>query len=148
VADDQEVEARDRWKELLEELRVVHPGVQVLFAFLLTAPFAQGFRELDDFGKRGFLVALLGAATASICIIGTTAYHRMNRETPRMQRLRIGIWLTRIAFVALAVAMTAAILVVTRQIFGAGVGVTAASGAGLLSFGLWFIFPLSQRGRR
>ena len=148
VAEDQDDEERDRWKELLEELRVVHPGVQVMFAFLLTAPFAQGFSELDDFGKRGFLVALLGAATASICIIGTTAYHRMNRETSRTQRLRIGIYLARLAFVALAIAMTSAILIVTRYIFGAGVGIIAASAAGLLAVGLWFIFPLAMGAGR
>ncbi len=46
--------------ELLNGLRVALPGVQVLFAFLLTVPFAPGFADVDAFQRRASMVCLLG----------------------------------------------------------------------------------------
>lgn len=61
-------ELRDRDYGLLQELRVVLPGVQVLVAFLLTMPFAQRFVRLDAFGKSMFGVALVCGATTSAMV--------------------------------------------------------------------------------
>ena len=63
-------EQRERYRELFEETRTVMPGTQVLFAFLLTAAFSTGFKDLDLLGRRSFAGALLLAALAAIMLMG------------------------------------------------------------------------------
>jgi hypothetical protein len=63
--------------ELLQGFRVAVTGVQVLFAFLLTVPFAVGFRDVDRTGRALFYVALFGAALASICFTAPVIQHRI-----------------------------------------------------------------------
>ena len=89
VADREEL--RKRYEMLLQELRVVLPGVQVLMAFLLTAPFAQRFDDLDDTGRRAYLVALVSALASTICLLTPTVFHRVADRTattgsPRVER--------------------------------------------------------------
>src|ERR687894_1738845 len=64
--------------ELLQELRVALPGVQVLFAFLLTVPFAQRFADVSSFQKNVYFATLLFSAAASALFIAPTSYHRLN----------------------------------------------------------------------
>src|SRR5258708_11766918 len=64
------------WNELLQELRVAQTGVQILFAFLLTLPFSNGFPETTAFQKDVYLVALMSAAFATAMIISPVAFHR------------------------------------------------------------------------
>ena len=63
--------------ELLNELRVALPGVQVLFAFLLAVPFAQGWKRVTAFQKDVFFVAFLATAVSSVLLIAPSAYHRL-----------------------------------------------------------------------
>lgn len=63
--------------ELLNELRVALPGVQVLFAFLLILPFSQGFTMVDSFQKTVFLVTLLATALAAVTLIAPSMHHRL-----------------------------------------------------------------------
>src|SRR3954470_14735331 len=63
--------------ELLQEVRVVQTGVQVLFAFLLTAPLAARFPSLTDFQQLTYFITLLAAGGAAILLITPTAYHRI-----------------------------------------------------------------------
>lgn len=61
--------------ELLQEVRVVQTGVQVLFAFLLTAPLAARFTVLNAFQRYDYFATLLAAGAAAILLIAPTAYH-------------------------------------------------------------------------
>jgi hypothetical protein len=63
--------------ELLNELRVALPGVQVLFAFLLAVPFANGWRRVTHFQRDVFFVAFLCTAAATILLIAPSTYHRL-----------------------------------------------------------------------
>src|SRR5213595_3851650 len=63
--------------ELLNELRVALPGVQVLFAFLLAVPFANGWTRVTDLQRDVFFVAFLATAAASILLIAPSSYHRL-----------------------------------------------------------------------
>jgi hypothetical protein len=73
-----EEEKRDRQMlELLNELRVALPGVQILFGFLLTVPFAQGFQKITDTQRSLFYAALLSTAASTICLIAPSATHRL-----------------------------------------------------------------------
>src|SRR5829696_4720153 len=79
-------ELRQRYYTLLQELRVVLPGIQVLTAFLLTAPFAQRFPDLDSWGKFAYGVSLVAAMLSVICLLTPTVYHRTARRTDRIGR--------------------------------------------------------------
>src|SRR4051794_22999403 len=63
--------------ELLQEVRVVQTGVQVLFAFLLTAPLAARFPDLTSFQRHVYFVTLLAAGASAVLLIAPTAYHRI-----------------------------------------------------------------------
>src|SRR5680860_150888 len=111
-------EERERYRELLAELRTVLPGVQVLFAFLLTAPFSARFSALDALGRSGFAVALVSAALSTVLLLAPTSYHRVAPRENRELRLRVAVALTVIGMLTLLVSIVAAVFVVTRFIFG------------------------------
>ena len=75
--------------ELINELRVALVGVQVLFAFLLAVPFAQGFADVTNLQKALFFVVLCSTAIASALLVAPSAYHRINfRSKDKEQMLR------------------------------------------------------------
>src|SRR6476660_1649211 len=63
--------------ELLNELRVALPGVQVLFAFLLGLPFTQRFEQITGATEVMYVVSLVSAAAASAFLIAPSAHHRL-----------------------------------------------------------------------
>jgi hypothetical protein len=137
---------RDRYRELLEELRTILPGVQVLLAFLLTAPFATRFDHLDRFGRDVFAAALLGTALAATALIAPTAYHRLARRQDRAERLRIAVRLAVAGLALLAASVAAAVFVVARFVYHDGrVGLVFGAIAALGALCLWFVLPLSRR---
>ena len=104
--------------QLLGELRVAMPGVQVLFAFLLTVPFQQRFAQVTEFQRDVYFVTLLAAAAASALFVAPTAYHRLmfrERDKPRLVAISTKLALAGLA--CLAVAMNGAVLLVTDVLF-------------------------------
>jgi cation transport ATPase len=132
--------------QLLQELRVAMPGVQVLFAFLLAVPFQQRFVEVTEFQRTVYFGTLLASAVASALFIAPTAYHRMmfrGRDKPRLVEMSSRLALAGLA--ALAVAMNGAILLVTDLLFqGATVVVTLVLTTVLFA-GLWFVLGIVRR---
>jgi hypothetical protein len=146
-------ELRQRYYGLLQELRVLLPGVQVLVAFLLTAPFAARFPELDQTGRTLFGVSLWAGIMAVVSFVSPTVFHRIGGRTLRAERLSWGIRTTRAGLLFLAVALLAASLVVTRFVFDDWVAVVfvGSIAAGMLA--AWVAVPLwathaSQTRRR
>jgi hypothetical protein len=77
--------------ELLNELRVALPGVQVLFAFLLVVPFSDRFDRLDASDRRVYFAAVLATVASTICLMAPTAHHRLRfRSGIKEQLLRVG----------------------------------------------------------
>ncbi len=132
--------------ELLQELRIVLPGVQVLFAFLLTVPFAQRFTELTSLQRSVFFATLLCTAVATALLIAPSAHHRLLwRRGAREHRLRSGDSLTILGLVFLVPAMVGVIFVIADLMFGL-VEAVAVSVLMAVSFaGLWFVLPLWYR---
>src|SRR5688500_9823813 len=96
--------------ELLQELRVALPGVQVLFAFLLTVPFAQRFGQVTEFQTHVYFGTLLCSAVASAFFIAPTAYHRLNfRQHDKKHIVEMASRFTILGLVALALAMVGAV---------------------------------------
>lgn len=136
-------EQRERYRESLEELRTILPGVQVLFAFLLTVPFATRFASLDHLERNVFAAALLGTAFATAVFMTPAAYHRLARDQDRETRLRVTVRLTIIGMALLALSVAAAVFVVARFIFAStGIGIAFGASTVLASSCLWFVLPI------
>jgi phosphatidylserine synthase len=144
-----EKERLDRnMSELLQELRVALPGVQVLFAFLLTVPFQQGFSKATAFQKDVYLVTLLLTALASALLISPSAYHRL--EFRQNDKKHIVLMANRFAiagFAVLAAAMTSAVLLVTDYLYSDTTSIVSTIGVGVVLYGLWYAAPLTRRLR-
>lgn len=132
--------------ELLQELRVALPGVQVLFAFLLTVAFAQGFEKVTEFQTHVYFATLLCSAVASAFFIAPTAYHRLNfRQHDKKHIVEMASRFTIMGLVALALAMVGAVVLVTDVIFRSTTVWVTAVGMAVLFVGLWFVLPLLRR---
>jgi len=134
--------------ELLNELRVVLPGVQVLFAFLLTVPFSNGYSRITGLQRDVYFVALLCAAAATVLLIAPSTYHRITfRQGEKTQLLytanRLTIWGT----VFLAMAMCASIYLITDVLFQAPTALSVALAAAAAFGGFWYLLPLYRRRR-
>jgi hypothetical protein len=135
-------------KEALQELRVALPGVQVLFAFLLTVPFSQGLTRMTAFEKDLYVVVLLSTALATFLLIAPTAYHRfLFRQGRKAEIVAFANRAILIGLGFLAFAMVGAILLVTHLLFGAAAAVPITVVFGVIIGGLWYAFPL-LRARR
>lgn len=128
--------------ELLNELRVALPGVQVLFAFLLVVPFNQRFPDITNFQKSAYFVTLLFTAAAAMCLIAPTAQHRL--EFRRQHKEQILMMANRLAIVGLgflAIAMTGAIMLITDLLYGATTTIVVTIVVGLGFALLWYLVP-------
>ncbi|HKC22383.1 MAG TPA: DUF6328 family protein [Gaiellaceae bacterium] len=138
--------------ELLNELRVALPGVQVLFAFLLAVPFANGFPKLSQTGRDVFFAAFLATALSTALLIAPSSYHRLRwRQNDKERMLVISNSLTIAGLACLAVAISCAVYVITDFLFHrtwAAVFTALIAAAFLL---LWYGLPLASaiadRGR-
>ena len=145
--DETEGERLDRnLEELLGELRVALPGVQVLFAFLLVVPFNTRFASLEPYQERIYLATLLLAGVASALLIAPTAYHRITFRLQDKQHLVMSSSRLTIAGLAcLAAAMTGAILLVTDVVFSGATAGTSAGFVAAMFLVLWYLLPLRRR---
>lgn len=132
--------------ELLQELRVALPGVQVLFAFLLAVPFQQNFTEISPFEEKVYFATLLCTAISAALLISPTSYHRV---TFRLQEKRHLVFLANRLAIAglgfLALAMTGAIMLITDVLFGTAMTVITSAAALAMFVTLWYLLPLRRR---
>jgi hypothetical protein len=133
--------------ELLQELRIVIPGVQVLFAFLLTVPFNQRFTQLTTVQRDVFFATLLCTAAATALLIAPSAHHRLLfRKGVREERLKMGNILAILGLAFLVPAMVGVVYVITDLIFGLTTALVVTIVMTLSFLLLWFVLPLPYRG--
>jgi hypothetical protein len=134
-------ELRQRFYGLLQELRVLLPGTQVLTAFLLTVPFNSRFGEIDHTGQLLYGGGLGTGALAIVALVAPTAFHRFGDRRSRAERLEWSIRFTRVGVAIMAVALLCSLTLVARVVFGPGPSwATAAVGATVV-IGVWVVFP-------
>jgi hypothetical protein len=134
--------------ELLNELRVVLPGVTVLFAFLLAVPFARGWTTVTRFQRDVFLVAFLATGVAVAFLTAPTSYHRLRFRVVNKEHLvRVGNRLTIAGIAAFAVALEAVVLLVMDYVVSLDAAIGATAGFALLVAVLWYGIPLAGRLR-
>ena len=134
--------------ELLNELRVALPGVQVLFAFLLAVPFTQRFSQVTELQKDAYFLSLLATMVGTVLLIAPSAYHRLRwREGSDEELLRVSNRLAIAGTVAIAVAMTAAVFLITDYLFGSTVTAIVTAATAALFAWFWYGLPLQRRAR-
>jgi hypothetical protein len=132
--------------ELIQELRVVGLGVQVLFGFLLSLPFTVRFGALNG-GQRDLYVASITlSALATILLLGPVAYHRLVfREGLKESLVRFSNAMAIGGLAAVAGAVLTAVFLVIGYVAGTLPGALITALAGVMLCGLWFALPLSCR---
>jgi hypothetical protein len=134
--------------ELLNELRVALPGVQVLFAFLLTGAFSQRFVSLSATQENVYFVAVLCSAAATAFLIAPSAFHRVQfREGDKEWLVQFSNRLALAGLFFLACAVCCVLYVISDFVVGGSITVIS-TGAGIVVFGLlWFVLPLLRKTR-
>jgi amino acid transporter len=130
--------------ELLNELRVALPGVQVLFAFLLIVPFSNGFPRLGSFDREIYFVAFIATAVSTVLLIAPSAYHRLRwRQRDKARMLVVSNVLTIAGLAALAVAITATVFMITDFVFHRAWAATFTAIVAVLFLVFWYGLPLA-----
>lgn len=140
--------------ELLQELRVALPGVQVLFAFLLTIPFTGQFGKVSDVQRDVYFASFLAAAVASTLLIAPSAYHRirwryLDKEEMEQKR-RMLVTASRLAvggLVFLGLAMTGVTYLISDLLFGLGEAALVSVSLAAVFVWFWYVLPLQRRMR-
>jgi uncharacterized protein DUF6328 len=132
--------------DLLQELRVALPGVQVLFAFLLTVPFSQRFSELSKFQQWLYFGVMITVALATVMLVAPTAGHRiLFRRQQKEFIVTLSNTLALVGLLLLAIAMTGAIGLISDFIFGTTTAVISTVVMAAAFLGFWFFGPIKRR---
>ena len=125
--------------ELLNELRVVLPGVTVLLAFLLAVPFANGWTRVTSFQRDVFVVAFLSTAVSVALLTAPSSYHRLRfRQGNKEQIVRIGNRLSIAGITASAVSLEAVVVLVMDSVVSRGAAIAAAAALFAVIAALWY----------
>ena len=132
--------------ELLNELRVALPGVQVLFAFLLIVPFSENFSDVTGFQEKVYFGTLLCTAAAAICLIAPSVHHRIEfRDQAKEFIVVVANRLAIVGLSLLALAMVGVVMLITDLLFGTAATVIVTGGA-IVTFALvWYAIPLNRK---
>ena len=141
---------KQRWQrnfaDLLQELRVAQTGVQILFAFLLTLPFSNGFTRTTEFQRDVYIVALLAAAAATAMIISPVAFHRaLFRQGRKPELVRFAHRMATGGLAFMLIAMVSAVLLVTDFVLDRPIAFLLSAVTGLWFLIFWVVLPFARR---
>ncbi|WP_328343866.1 DUF6328 family protein [Micromonospora sp. NBC_00421] len=141
---------KQRWQrnfaDLLQELRVAQTGVQILFAFLLTLPFSNGFTRTSEFQRDVYILALLSAAAATAMIISPVAFHRaLFRQGRKPELVRFAHRMATGGLAFMLVAMVSAVLLIADFVLDTGIAVVLTVITGLWFLTFWVVLPFVRR---
>src|SRR5215212_10785454 len=132
--------------ELLQEVRVVQTGVQVLFAFLLMAPLTPGFTNLSSLQRAEYFVTLALSGAAALLLIAPTAYHRvLFRQGDKEYLVSVANRLMLAGLAAVGMSMVGAMVFVTGLLFGQTAALVSGMIAGICCLTLWAVLPVARR---
>ena len=141
-------ELDQEYSELLSELRVVLPGVQLLAAFLLILPFNAGFGELTSGERLVYFVAFVAAVLASVLTIAPSTQHRIRwREGDKEALLATANRLTIAGAAALAVSLSGSVFLVGQVLYKEVVASAVAGGMIVAMIWWWFLQPMVRRAK-
>ena len=135
--------------ELLNELRVALPGVQVLFGFLLIVPFSARWAKVTSFQQDLYFACLLCSAAASAFLIAPSAIHRLDfQQGDKARIVQIGNVLAIIGLSFLALAVVGVVLLITDVLYGRSAAIAYTAGVAAVFLALWYVIPMLLRLRR
>lgn len=134
--------------ELLNELRVALPGVQVLFAFMLVVPFSQGFSSLSSVERWIYFAAFITSALAAALLIAPSSYHRIRFRQGDKEKMialanRFLVW----GLALVAISMSLSVGLISEFVFSTTMALVAGIGVGAALAWFWFGLPLSRRAK-
>lgn len=140
-------EVDDAFRAVLEGLRTTLPGVQVLFAFLLTLPLQSSFESLSRVEQGSYYVAFFGSAVASILLIAPAAHQRLRAPrsgVPRHSRahLLFTVRMTIVGTAVFAIALAASVYLISSFVFASVAASVAMAAVAVLVAWAWFYVPL------
>jgi hypothetical protein len=138
-------ELRTRYYTLLQENRVLLPGVQIMVAFLVTVPFNGRFEDLDRVGDVLWTAALVLGAISIVFLMTPIVFHRVGERRSRSERLVWGIRTQRAGIVALAGSLLLSVLLVTRFVGGTTTAVVVVAAVVMTMSVCWIAVPLRTR---
>ena len=144
-----EEERADRnLSDLLQELRVALPGVQVLFAFLLTVPFTNRFDDLSKFQEKLYFGVLIAVALATVLLVAPTVGHRiLFRRQQKEYIVTLSNNLSLVGMFLLAVSMCGAIALISDFLFGGTTAIISTIVMAVAFAGFWFTGPIIRRAK-
>lgn len=132
--------------ELLNELRVLLPGTQVIFAFLLAVPFSDRFKEVGTTDRALYFITLCSTAMSALLLIAPGAMHRLDfRLIDKGAMVQIATRLAIAGTFFVAVSMVGALTFITLLIYGSTAAVVVAIVSSILFTGGWYVMPLRWR---
>ena len=134
--------------ELLNELRVALPGVQILFAFLLAVPFQQGFQRATEMQRNLYFATLMATCAATVCLIAPSAMHRLRfhkRDRAYLIESANAFLIAGLVFVGIAIVL--AIILISDYLYDGVVVWLAPLVVGLAVVVVWFGAPLARGDR-
>jgi hypothetical protein len=145
-------EIDDSFRGVMEGLRTTLPGVQVLFAFLLTLPIQASFAELEPSDRWVFYVAFGSSALASVLLIAPSVHQRVRAPISGFRRhtarhVYVAIKVAIAGTIATAVAIAASVYLVTSLVFGDRAGAAAAAVIAGVTTWAWFYLPIVNFSR-
>lgn len=132
--------------ELLSELRIALPGVQMLFAFLLTVPFYARFEALGEPFRSVFFGTFACTTVAAVVLIAPSSHHRLSFRAPDKEHLLFRA--NRFAIVGmgfLAMAMCGVVFFIAGMVIGRAWAPAVAGAAGVLIVATWYVGPLVRK---
>ena len=136
------------WNELLQELRVLQTGVQILTGFLLTVPFSDRFTQLATYQRWLYLAVLVGSVLTTALILAPVAFHRiLFRQRQRDWLVAAAHWCARAGLGLLAVVSSAVVMLVFDVVVNTVAGLVAAALMLAVFAGLWYGVPRVLRHR-
>jgi hypothetical protein len=148
LASDSEASEEGSLNDMLQELRILLQGAQVLTAFLIVLPFNQGFDKIHHFEKLVYTATFLCSIASLVFFSAPAAHHRLAR--PLVDRVLFKTFATRMIVVGLVFLSFALILVtqlVVSQVIGSIVSIFVTAFVSLLILIIWWLFPLTYKER-
>ena len=132
--------------ELLNGLRVLLPGVQVLLAFLLTVPFSSGFADASDTERMVYFFTVLVTVAATAALTMPAAYHRIRfRQGDKERMLHISNGFAIVGLVLLTFAMTSVVFLITNRLYGTAAAIPVSIAVFAVLGFTWFAIPLARK---
>ena len=132
--------------DLLQEVRILLQGAQVLTAFLTIVPFSEGFGRLDQLERLVFLVTFISSLAGLIFISAPAAQHRLQR--PLQDRERFKHYATRMTLVglgAISIALILAAQLVSNEVVGFSLSIVTSAVVAMLIGVFWWLLPVMRR---